>query len=448
MSTSAVQSGVSKQELYFVRETADASGDPIAPTDPDWLLFSSVVSNTEYETNPNFDARQGLGAFIAQDKTRQQEDHTVTVGYDLEKFPTTSGGSAQDAWYDVSKRNADNQVASTHSVLRVEEFSSVATENTVHYRYLNELGNSHPSTDPGATSKATRKETYSRGCIPEEGTMTLNPGDSATAAVEISYIATKTRPYQFDQPASSTDIAIRSSDSGDTGLDVDIETDDGATSETLTTDGSDATANLVTSAESYGSLRVSTNGDHAGYIEVYAYDSGGSTAEQLLAVIPGSTARDGVEADSGVPMLAGGSFEDESTLGDGIPAALSGDITFDGVNAAQYIGELELTVSNEVSDQTTSSGLSKFINAGGATITLSATVFGQVENVDYFKRMLRGQEGRVRLPTASGDIDLERAYVDEVGEEVEAGSAVALPETTFQVLEPASGDPIQYNNTT
>lgn len=447
MPTPAVESGVSRQEFYFVRETNTASGDYTAPSDPTFLLYSSAVNSFEAEGNPNFEGRSGLGEWIGQDKTRQQEDNELTVAYDLEKFFVDSNGNAKDAFYDVSKRGTDNQVANTHSVLRVEEFGSLATENTVHYRYLNEQGNSHPGTDPGATSLATRKETYARGCIPEEGVLTLNPGDSATAGVELTYIATTMRPYQFDQPDGSQTLHIRSSNSNDTGLDVNIETDDGSTNETVTTDGTDGTT-VVSTTSSYGSLRVEVPGSNQGYIEVYS-DDGSGNPEFLLAAIPGQDARDGVESDNGVPMVGGGSFEDESAsgIGDGIPAALSGDITFKTNNAAQYIGELELTVENEVSDQTTSEGLSKFINAGGSEISLTSTVFGETENIDNWKRMLRGAEGALKLPMSAGDVDIPRAYVDEFSEEVEADSAVATPETVFMVLEPSSGDPIQYTAT-
>lgn len=443
MPTQAVESGVSRQEFYFVRETTDSAGDPVAPSDPTFLLYSSAVQNFSAEGNPNYEARSGLGEWIGQDKTRQQEDNTLSVSYDLEKFFVDGSGNANDAFYDISKRNIDNQVEATHSVLRVEEFDELAAENTVHFRYFEELGNTHPATDPEASPRATRKETYGRGCIPEEGVLTANPGDSATVGIEMSYIPTKLRPYQFDQPESSQTLHVRSSDPNDTGIDVEVETAAGSTTEVVTLDGSDATT-PVSTTESYGSLRANVSADQQGYIEIYADDAG--SPAQLLAVIPGKDARDGIESDNGPPLVGSGSFEDASAtgIGSGVPAALAGDITFDGNSAAQYIGELELTVSNEVSDQTTSEGLTKFINAGGAEISLSSTVFGETENVDNWKRMLKGSEGELSLPLAAGDVDIPRTYVDEFSEEVEAGSSVATPETMFMVLEPSSGDPIQY----
>lgn len=446
MAPQAVESGVSRQEFYFVRETTNSAGEPVAPTDPTFRLYSSAVSSMESEANPSFEARVGIGEWIGQDKTRSQEENELTVGYDLEKFFVDGSGNAHDAFYDVCKRTIDHTVENTHSVLRVEQFAELAQENTVHYRYFSEDGNTHPSgTDPGApTDLATRKETYARGCTPEEGTLTLNPGDSATATVEITYIPRKIRVYQFDQPSSSTTLHVRSSDSSDTGVTVSLESEDGSTSEDVSLDGTDATTAVQTTA-SFASLRAECTAEQTGTIEIYTDDGAGNT-ETLLGIIPGAAAREGIESDDGVPMVGAGSFEDQSAtgIGEGIPAALAGDVTFEANNAAQYLGELEFTVSNEVSDQTTGEGVTRFIAAGSAEVTLTASVFGQTENVDYFQRMMAGSEGQLKLPMTAGDMTLPRAYVDEISDEIESGSAVTVHEATFMALDPSSGDPIQF----
>lgn len=450
MPGSTVQSGVRRQSVYFVREVAGSDGEPTTPSDPTFKLYSSVINSVETDTGLNFENRVGLGNTIGQGKSRQQEDHEITINYDLERFPTDSGGNANDAFYDVSKRNEDNQPENTHSFLLVEKHNSLATENTVHYRYFTEQGNTHPNTGPSAANLDTRYEVYGEGGIPEEATLSLDPGDSASIEAEVTYIVYKRRDYQIDQPDGSKTIYLKSTASGDTGLDVELETIDGSTSETLSTDGTDGTT-VVSSTESYDSLRVAVPGAQQGDIEVYQ-DGGSGSAGELLTVIRGQDARDGVEADDGVPLVGGGSFETVSgvaALGDAIPAGAASSITFDGHDAAEQIASTELTISNEVEDVTTGEGLTKAIYAGQREISVEASVFGETESAQNFGDMLRGAEGLFEIPTAEGDIRVERAYIEDGGsQERESGNAVMQTDVTWMGLEPSgSTDALVYNNT-
>jgi len=449
MPGSTVQSGVRRQSVYFAREVAGADGEPETPSNPTFKLYSSVINSVEIDTDPNFENRVGLGNTIGQDKTRQQEDHEITINYDLERFPTDSGGNPNDAFYDVSKRTADNQPENTHTFLLVEQHNALATENTVHYRYFTEQGNTHPNTDPGAANLDTRYEVYGEGGIPEEATLSLDPGDSASIEAEITYIIYTRRDYQIDQPNGDKTIYLRSTDSADTGISVGLENEDASTSETLSTDGNDATT-VVSSAETYSTLRVSVPASHAGDIEVYQGD--GTDAAELLTVIRGQDARDGIESDDGVPALGTGSFETVSgvaALGDAIPAAASSSIDFDGHSAAEQIASTELTVSNEVEDVTTGEGLSKAIYAGTREISVESSVFGETESAQTFGDMLRGSEGLFEIPTAEGDIRVERAYIEDGGsQERESGNSVMQTDVTWMGLEPSGNtDALVFNKT-
>lgn len=446
MPGSTVQSGVRRQSVYFVREVAGSDGEPVTPTDPTFKLYSSVINSVETDSGLNFENRVGLGNTIGQGKTRQQEDHEITVNYDLERFPADSGGNPNDAFYDVSKRNEDNQPVNTHSFLLVEEHNALATENTVHYRYFTEQGNTHPNTDPNAANLDTRYEVYGEGGIPEDATLSLDPGDSAAIEAEITYVVYKRRDYQIDQPDGSKTIYVKSTDSGDTGLDVELETIDGSTSESLSTDGTDGTT-VVSSTETYDSLRVAVPGSNTGDIEVYQGD--GTDAAELLTVIRGQDARDGVESDDGVPLVGGGSFETVSgvsALGDAIPAGASASIDFDGHSAAEQIASTELSVSNEVEDVTTGEGLTKAIYAGSRDISVEASVFGETESAQNFGDMLRGAEGVFKIPTAEGDIKVERAYIEDGGsQERESENAVMQTDVTWMGLDPSgSTDALTY----
>jgi hypothetical protein len=271
--------------------------------------------------------------------------------------------------------------------------------------------------------------------------------------VEIQYMAYKRRVYQIDQPDGEY-IHVRSTESGDTNQGVNIETTDGATSEDLSTDGSDATT-VVASSNTYGSLRVELADEFQGTVEVYGDDGSGSgsagSPDQLLTIIRGADDRGGVEGDCGVPLVGTGSFEtvSGSNLGDGIPAAAAQNITFTGSDVAEQIASISLTVTNKLEDITTGEGLTKAIYAGGQEIVVEGTVFGETESPQQFGDMLEGTEGAFVIPLSDGDITLNRMYCRTGGEfEREEGQAVMQTDVTWSALDPASNDALVFNNTT
>lgn len=443
---SNVESGTRPTDIYFVQETLDSNARPQTPTDPNFKLISTVVESDEFEASAEYDPRTGLGNYVPVEKNRMQESHGLTVSYDLQRFPVDSSGNSQDPIADVALRDVDNRQQNTHTILEVESKSTIIAESTWHYRYFNELGNSHPSgTDPGATSKATRIETYARGGMAEEATMELAPSDASTIQNEISYVPHKVRKYQTDQPASSETIGVKSTNSSDdTGATVDIETVDGATSESLTLDSSDSTT-IVTSSSTYDSLRVSVPVGLVGDLEIYTYDSTNAEAKQLLHVIRGSDARDGIEADQGVPLVGGGSFGTGSSLNDGVPA-LGSSLSWNGHAAGEKVSSTTISAENEITTEATDTGLVPSIHAGSQTLNLESTVFGETESPEKFDDYLAGLEAALSFAIEGGTVDLPRAYIDEGGNtERESGSAVMQVEVVWNVLEPSSGDPLQFN---
>lgn len=443
---SNVESSVRPTDIYYVQEELNSNANPITPTDPSFKLISTVVESEEFEASAEFDPRTGLGNYVPVEKNRMQESHGLTVTYDLQRFPVDSSGNPQDPFADVALRDADNRQEATHTILEVEDKSTVIAESTWHYRYFNELENTHPSgTDPGATSKGTRIETYARGGMAEEASMELAPSDASVIQCEISYVPHKIRMFQTDQPASAETIGIKSTNSSDdTGATVDIETVDGATNESLTLDSSDATT-IVTSTETYGSLRVSTNG-LVGDLEVYTYDTTAAEAKQLLTVIRGSDARDGIEADTGVPLVGGGSFGTGSSLNDGVPA-LGSNLNWNSHAAGEQVNSTTISIENEISTEATDTGLVPSIHAGGQTINLESTVFGETESPEKFDDFLEGREGALSFSIEGGSTDIPRGYISEGGtKEKESGSAVMNVEVVWNVLEPTDGsDPLQFN---
>ena len=443
--------GVRRTDLYFVRETFDAAGDPQAPADPNWLLYSTVVETSEMESNANWEEATGIGNVVPQEKYRRQESHSYTVSYDLQQFPVDGSNNPQDAVADAVLRDIDNRLEATHSILRTEKKSSIIAANTLHQKLVTDGTITHPSgTDPGATSRATRLTLYGRGGIPDEPEISVNPSDTAVVGVELPYTVHKLREYQIDQPNTEY-LNIRSSDASDTGVAIEVE-DDTNTTETITLDGADATT-VVGSAATFDSLiAVRPAEELTGNLEVYGDDGSGTSApgvaDQLLTIIYGSAHYDGVEGDLGIPITgSAGSFQPESELGAGQAELTSNSaLTWDGDPAAEKVQGTTVSVTNELEETNTDTGLAMDIRGTGQSVTASSTIFGETEVYDKLSDHLEGKEGELRMSLSGGDIVIPRAYIrDAISASREESQAYIAPEITFAALAPSDGsDPLQF----
>jgi len=448
---SNAEAGIRRGGTYWVPETVDPdTAEPITPTDPQFRLYSSVVESTEEEPQADFEERTGKGNYIPAKKNRQQENHTISVTYDCERFPVDSSGTIVDAFGHVAKRDIDNRLKTSHTYLEVEEKGSILPRSTWHERYFNRLGNSHPTGSvPEATSKATRLEAYARGCVPSEASLSFDPGDSGVVGVELEYTAHKYRKYQIDQPESEY-LHLRSSDPADTDVTVDIESDDGSKSASIALDSSDATTTVATSA-TFSSLRVWVPDDQLGSIEIYGDDGSGSGSpgnpDQLLTVIRGKNDRDGIESDNGVPLVGSGTWESESAL-EGAQMALGTRLNWMGHKAAEKLSSTTITVSNELAENNTDSGLVKDIRAVNQTIDAESTLFGETETPEKFGDHIAGREGALSLAMTDGTVDIPRGYVKSPGSiEHDENQAVVQSDVTWGTLMPSDGsDPIQFTH--
>lgn len=436
------ESGLRRTETYWVTEVTDANGNPETPADPAFNLWSKTISNEGGESSAEHEESLGLGDAVATDKYHSVESHERTITYELCRFPEDGSGNAQDPFYYASKRDIDNKIESTLSHLKIVKRASILENNTVHHKYINEMGNTHPNTDTGVSGgRSSRTEVYGRGGVPGEPELTANPSDNATIEVEFGIQFAEVRSYQIDQPNSEY-IHVRSTSSDDTELPVELETVDGSTSESLTLDSSDATTAVATSS-TMDSLRVSVPEEHTGTIEVYADDGSGTDAPgapgQLLTFIRGSETYDDVTSDHGLPLLGSGSFEQASALSDPISAVKSAG-RWDGHAAAQQIMGSTVAMANNVEAQEPAGTFAADIKEGQLEPTAECTVYGETESTDYFGDHIEGREGELRIPTTRGDIVFPRAYVSEGGStEQEAGSAVMQVDVTFRALQPTDG---------
>lgn len=442
------ESGLRRTSTYWVPEVETADGTPETPPDPAWKLWSKSVNNEGGESGTEHYESLGIGDAVAVDKTHGTENHERTVAYDMFRFPVDAAGNGQSPLYYGAVRNIDNQFAATLSHLKVVQRASTVANSTQHHRYFNEMGNTHPGTNPGAPQGvASRQEVYGRGGRIDEIVPNANPSDAALITVEATVMFEKLRMYQIDQPQNEY-IHIRSTDPADTNVTVLIETVNG-TGETLSTGGTDGSLS-VGSASTYDSLRVWVPDEHAGTIEVYGDDGSGTSAPgapaELLTYIRGTNTFNGIDYDRGVPMLGAGSYEDPNALPAEGASALKSAGVWDGSSAAQKILGTEISISNNTEVSEPAGTFAPDIQPGTMEVELTSNVYGETESTDKFGDHIEGREGELRIPTTLGDIIFPRAYVSSGGEpEQEAGTSILEVEVVFRVLRPTDGsDPIQF----
>lgn len=450
------ESGLRRTANYWVPETETSAGEPQPPDNPNFRLWSRTVQNESGESSGEYEESLGLGDSVATDKHHTVESHERTIMYEMCRFPEDAAGNPQDPAAYAARRDIDNQVINTLSHLKVVQRASLVPDNTIHHKYFNELDggtNVHPGVNPGPASRRSRTETYCRGGLPDEPEITANPGDSAVITNEMGMMFAEVREYQIDQPAEGGDwIHVRSTDGGDTSVAVELESADGVSSETVTTNATDATTAVATTGQ-FDTVRVSVPGEFNGTIELYDDDGSGVTSTtnapgapaQLLTYIRGANTYDNVTNDHGVPLIGTGSFETANSLPKAISAVKSAG-RWDGSPAAQQIMGSTITLSNNPEDLAPAGTFAADIKAGQLEVETESTVYGETEGVDYFKDHIEGREGELRIPTTRGDFIMPRAYVAEGGEtEQEAGEAVMQVDVVFRALAPADGsDPLQF----
>lgn len=452
------ESGIRRQNTYWVPETEDGEGEPQTPADPAFKLLSDTVPTVSLEPTPNWDERQGTGNYMAQSKERQQEDHEGSFTYDLGRVPIDTTGNPQDPWGYAAVRDADNNLHASLSFLDVVE-NNVIAANTVHDYYYNTKPGTpaHPSgATPAASAMETRIESYGRGGLMSEAGLISNPSDSGAISVEASVTFHEIRRYIMDQPSPTTNSylhlrAIKEDGTGasaDAGKDVKIENADGTQSETVTLDGTDAST-VVATAATFDTMRVHVPDSLEGRLEIFEDDGSGTdtapvgAAGQLLTYIPGAEDRDDVDGDNGVPMLGAGSFGTGSGL-DTI-SSLGGNLRWLSSPAAAEVGGTTVTASNDIAANDTDKGLFKSYNVGDGELTVESTVWGENASGRKFGETFEGEEGKIELYLGTThNLVVARGYCEDGGTtEREEGNAVMQSDVTFRALLPADGsDPI------
>lgn len=406
--TQNVESGLRNYRIDFAREDEWAQ----FPENPEFLLYSGVVTLFEWESDSEPEPRRGLGEVNPVIFQKGAEEHTITLEYDMNKW-FTQGGNPYDASYDAFIRDSDNQIPNSHTIVGREHKSVISEESTID-------GESGP--------RGTRIYTVGKGGYIDTAEIEGSADDLTVLMVELEYMLHKVRSYQIDQPSEPTELAIQSTDASDTTQEVTLEDESGATSVTLTLDG---TTPVPTTGDTFEDLDVimlseQTQGD----VEVYAYDS--DTTQEQLSVINGVNAYDGDEGDLGIPAVGTGSREDETDL----PAEYQ---TFVGSaihrGTDPFIHEIPsatLIVENEIEDVERTETFGMGLYPGIQDLQMEAEMFGEKATHELVMDHLQNHSDDVSWNLAGGTVTLGDAVLAEPGARAaEEGEAVMITDNVF-----------------
>lgn len=416
MTSRSKEAGIQPYRLEFLRETN--RGELVS--DPSYILYSDNARTFEPSIDPQTVAQDGLGDPDSAGSYAGVEQDELTVVYDLQQWLIDGSGNALDASYDAVARNADNRIPNSHTVVRRIDVANLDASNTIN----------------GSTSKDTRLYFVGVGGLADV-TFSPNFQDGQPIQVQLDYTFEKGRLYQFDQPGSAKQIAVKSTDPADTSQSVTIEgvDDTGSAAEESVALSGTTLVDTTTQFQEIDAIELSA--ETVGNVEVYEDDDSTTTITQgdQLTVLYGQSAYDQGEGDLGVPALGTGSHA--SSLGTSYELPLDGD-KFErpsGTAIAENITSTELSVTNNISARETDSGPRPELSEGKREAEVSVTVFGQRETYKHHVDAVRTDASDYKWTASSpsgdtGSITLGNTKVISVGQAEEAQQDVIEVDVT------------------
>lgn len=382
------ESGLRNHRVEFVRESSVGE----TPTDPSWNLFSDNLDTALVWTgDAQVEALRGVGDVDPQAHFQGPEDHSASISYHLQQFFVDGSGNPLDAAGDALLRDSSNDIPNTHTVVDRGDHGSFRT-----YTVL-------------------------RGAYPNIDEVAGDPSSGLPVLVSLEYEARKGRSYRVNQPDDAGETLTISSTSANDTMDLELESDDGTTSETVTLNGTTD----VTSTETYSSLDAfELSAEPEGNVTIS--DSGGNT----LVTLYGTQEYDGVAGDTGVPALGSGSHA--SAYGSSYEQFLDDRVTRGGSNLAVEIRGSTFSVDNGYEKSGIVGGKAQAIHAGQREAEFTATVAGNYESHDAMDEHLRGTEADVVWEFDGGSVTFLNAVYSEAGEVgPESGDVISEVESTF-----------------
>jgi len=410
MSQAPVENALQNVRAEWV--ASDLSGDyPGPPTDPAWNRFSDYLTiYPGWSGDAGVEGDTTVGTGWTTDHFRGPEEHDLTLSYWLQRFPVDASSNPNDPIGELLTLDYQSQYP-VHEVLFRREVA-----------------------DGGVDGAGFREFIYGSGCYPSSGSLPGDPSAANPIVAEAGYAAQKVRQYIIHQPADGTTLEVVSTNANDT-MDITIESEDGAQSETLTLTGT----TTVTGATSFTDIdAIWLSAEPQGDISVKD-DSGNDLLEDP---IQGSD-DDGVEGDRGIPTLGSGSHSSAIGTDPADYLFLGTSSTFAGgalaeSASADRVHALDLSIDVDLTREPGQGTRRQFIDPGTASVEVSADVAGPYETAKQNVRYYRETTGDLVYTYPDGSITVKNAQLTDTDDvDRSAGDANQLYGVTFE----GSGDP-------
>lgn len=464
--TIITEGGLRPSRIEFAEEPSQG----VAPESPGWRMPSERVESFNPGFAINYSEDAGLGDI---DYSRQpiMEENEMEISYALQngQWILDEAGDPQGmAAYGLLR--AAGILTSSLTVVRRMSSGEQTGENaprlqpgsTVDARYNPDS----PADGTGSTGKASRTYAVLKGVDINEGSITAERGES-TVMVELTCPAERGRSYQIDQPPQETTIAVRSTDPADTGLQVEIESEDAATSEQITLDADDATTTVATSTafsdidaievrDSEGNLIDGVGGrDYQGNIVIGVDTADPSATDYVptmgewLSVMWGNEEYGNTHGDEGIPTLGEGSHADPISAAGETPSYYSPQNIGierpqgEPIEHAGGVQSLEASFENNV-ERTPSGGRQQIQHHGMRNLEATVAMFGETVSA-YFQREAMsgiGQDTRFLFGRNNPEhLDWVNAVISEIDMETSAGENSLEREATVMARRGPDGGP-------
>jgi len=388
-----VEAGVRPLRLEWIEETTEGE----TPADPEWSLFSdNVVSAFDWEPDANTTRLNAAGEITAQGFFNGSETHDVTFSYSLQQWYVDGSGDPVDAGGYFLEPASDNSLQATHTVVG----------RTV-------------QADGGTDGAGRRIYVVAKGCHPDSLTAPFEVDEGTPIEQELAYQAEKVRTYDISQPASATKLDV--TNNGTTSVDVTIEDEGAATTETITVSGG-STATTTGTFGDIDAVELSTDTDGS----IVVSDGSGTT----FTTIQGSDAYPAGEGDLGVPALGAGSHP--SALNTEYVRFLDDSLSIPNVESDVEIISGEMSVETGLDDNAQLGSARRNIHATEFTYTVTATLAGSKVSVDQTTNYLTEQTGTITWTAGEGSIEFNNAFIQSPGSVTsEAGNGKAQYDSEF-----------------
>lgn len=387
----------------------------VVPTDPAWNYASDVMRSFEADEGASVARQDGLGTADAIDHNRGMEEPSLSLGYDLQRFPVDANGDPQDP--------------SGYGILRDEYNRLPGTLLWVSRR-------ERPGGNDGG---GVREYKVIRGAAVSSASPDLDPSGEQPILMELEHQPVKVRSYLIHQPSTSVDVVVSSTSENDT-MDVVIEDEGAATTETLTLSGS----TLVQSTATFADIdSIWITDEPEGDVTV-AINSGTDTTPAegtALATLTGglnySDDTQPVDGDQGVPSLGSGSHATdigasfEHFVGDRFERP-AGEAVRPRVNSASW------TVENDIETNALHRTRAPAVDEGSRTVSVEADVAGEFVSHNSMMEALQKMQADLEHELGGGYFTFHNTVpTDSATETREADQGVSSMSETLE----ASGEP-------